>query len=103
MRMLRFSLAVVAALLAGAPPAAAEELLPSGSPVEEAIDHYIDATLQQEGVKPAPPADDANLLRRLMLDLVGRIPTAVEAKTYLESADPDKRIKLVDRLLASAG
>src|SRR5262249_5840672 len=89
--------------LAGVLPAAAEELLPPGPPVEEAVDHYLDAALQQDGVKPAPQADDANLLRRLMLDLVGRIPTAAETKTYLESTDPAKRVLLVDRLLASPG
>jgi hypothetical protein len=80
---------------------AAEELLPPDQPVEQAIDHYLDARLQAEGVSAAPQADDANLLRRTLLDLVGRIPTAVEAKQYIASSDGGKRTALVDRLLAS--
>jgi Protein of unknown function (DUF1549) len=41
------------------------------------------------------------LLRRLTLDLAGRIPTCAEAKAYVESKDPDKRAKLLERLMAS--
>jgi hypothetical protein len=52
-------------------------------------------------VSPGPRADDANLLRRTMLDLVGRPPTALEAKAYLASQDSAKRQELVKRLMAS--
>jgi hypothetical protein len=52
-------------------------------------------------VTPAPQADDANLVRRLTLDLVGRIPTVAEVKAYVESKEPDKRTRLVERLMAS--
>src|SRR3954469_12173500 len=62
-----------------------EELLTPDASPERAIGHYIDAGLQRAGVTPAPQADDANLLRRTMLDLVGRPPTALEAKEYLTS------------------
>jgi hypothetical protein len=88
-------------LAASAALASAAELLPSETPVEQAIDHYIDARLQAEGVSAAPPADDANLLRRTMLDLVGRIPTPVEARKYIEAQDAAKRVQLVDALLDS--
>ena len=74
-----------------------------GKPIEEVVDHYVEARLKQEGVTPAAQADDANLVRRLTLDLAGRIPTAAEARAYVESADPSKRTKLVDRLIASPG
>src|SRR5205814_3882764 len=57
----------------------------------------------EAGVAPAPQADDATLVRCLTLDLVGRIPTTAEADAYVNSADPDKRAKLVDRLIASPG
>src|SRR5262249_47484251 len=40
---------------------------------------------------------------RLTLDLVGRIPTVSETQSYLASTEPDKRSKLVDRLMASPG
>src|SRR5262249_50296560 len=81
----------------------ADELLPASKPIEEVVDHYIDTRLRQESVTPAPQADDANLVRRLTLDLAARIPTAAEARAYVESPDPAKRLKLVDRLLASPG
>ncbi|TXT27589.1 MAG: hypothetical protein FD138_2737, partial [Planctomycetota bacterium] len=54
-----------------------------------------------EKVTAAPQADDASLLRRLMLDVAGRIPTSEEAKTYVANGSAVKRTELVDRLLAS--
>ena len=82
-------------------PCAADELLPPEKPVEEAIDFYVEARLAKDGVAAASQAGDANLLRRTMLDLVGRIPTAAEAKAYGTSTDANKRTALIDRLMAS--
>jgi hypothetical protein len=65
------------------------------------IDHYIDAAIAEAGVTPAGQAEDATLIRRLTLDLVGRIPTTGEVDAYVQSTDTQKRAKLVDRLLAS--
>jgi len=79
----------------------AAELLPPDRPIHEVIDHYIDTRMSQKNVKPAGQVTDANLLRRTMLDLVGRIPTVVEAREYIESEDASKRIEMVDRLLNS--
>jgi len=76
---------------------------PADAPIEKAVDHFIDAALKDAGVTPAPRADDANLIRRLTLDLVGRVPTVAETKAFVESTDPAKVEKLVDRLLASSG
>jgi hypothetical protein len=92
-----------AALLANGAATAADAPPAPGRPIEDVIDHFIDARLREEGVTPAAPADDATLLRRLTLDLVGRIPTAAEVRAYVTAADPDKRVKLVDRLLAAPG
>ncbi|MDX1946850.1 MAG: DUF1549 domain-containing protein [Pirellulaceae bacterium] len=79
----------------------AAELLAPETPVEQAIDHYLDAKLAAAGVSPAPPADDANLLRRTMLDLIGRIPTATEARAFVAATEKDKREQLVERLMSS--
>src|SRR5687768_12028046 len=99
MRTLRPLLVCVAACVA--PSARADELLPADRPIESVVDHYIDARLTRDGVTPAPQADDATLVRRLTLDLVGRIPTAAEADAYVKSSDPGKRKQLVERLMAS--
>lgn len=79
----------------------ADELQPADKPLEEVVDFYVDLKLQKEGVTPAPPADDANFIRRVTLDLAGRIPTANEVQTYVQSSEPDKRVQLVDRLINS--
>jgi Protein of unknown function (DUF1549)/Protein of unknown function (DUF1553) len=84
-------------------PAPAAELLPPDRPIEEVVDHYVDAAIDAAGVKAAPVADDATFLRRLTLDLLGRIPTAAELRAFVESTDPEKRARLVDRLMASPG
>ena len=63
-------------------------LLPPDVAVERAVDHYVDAALAAAKVRPVAPADDAALLRRLTLDLVGRIPTPAEVQDYLASGDP---------------
>src|SRR5262249_1009471 len=77
------------------------ELLPPDRPLPDVIDHYIDAKLKQAAVQPAPLADDATIVRRLFLDLIGRIPTMAEAQAYVGSKDPSKRAELIGRLLAS--
>ena len=55
--------------------ARADDLLPPEKSIEDAIDHYVDARLAKENVAPAPPALAENLVRRTLLDLVGRPPT----------------------------
>ena len=52
-------------------------------------------------VRPVSRADDGEFLRRASLDLVGRIPTAAEARDFLDDPDPGKRAALVNRLLDS--
>jgi hypothetical protein len=103
MRMLRLVFPVVAALIAAGPGAEADDLLPADRPIEGVVDEYLDAKLAREDVRAAAAADDATLVRRLTLDLVGRIPTEGESRAFVDSTDPDKRARLVDRLIASPG
>jgi len=100
---LAWAFALFVATAAGRPRAETADLLPPDRPIEEVVDHYVDAGLNEEKVTPAPAADDANLIRRLTLDLAGRVPTAAEVREYVDSTDPDKRTELVDRLMASPG
>ncbi len=77
------------------------ERLPADRPMPDVIDHHVDQQLQKAKVIPAPQADVATLVRRLYLDLAGRIPTPTETREYIESTDPRKRDKLVAELVAS--
>lgn len=102
-RILRLTLPVLTAWLAIAAESRVQagDLLPADRPLPEVVDHYLDAKLSEEGVKPAAPTDDAGLIRRLTLDLIGRIPTEAEMRAYVESNRPEKQVELVDRLMAS--
>src|SRR6266853_6591006 len=79
---MRFLLAALCAWVMTA-PIPAGDLLPPGTPIEQAIDHYIEAKLNEEGASSAAQADDATLIRRLTLDLVGRIPTVAESSEFI--------------------
>ena len=100
---MRLRLLLTAAVCAFAPLARAADLPPASAPVEKVIDQLIDAAIADAGVTPAGPADDPTVVRRLTLDLVGRIPTTGEVDAYIKSTETDKRAKLVDRLIASPG
>jgi hypothetical protein len=77
------------------------KLLPADMPIEHVIDHYIAAALKEAKIEPAPPADDATFIRRVTLDLNGRIPTVAETAAYLAASPGSKRTELVDRLMSS--
>src|SRR5215475_7778659 len=64
------------------------------------IDSYIYADFQANGITPAPRTTDWEFIRRVTLDLTGRIPTADRVLSFVADASPDKRAKLVDELLA---
>lgn len=69
-------------------------------PLRAVIDRELKAAWQREKVTPARPAADAEFLRRVSLDLTGVVPTVEETTAFLDSKEPDKRAKLVERLLA---
>jgi hypothetical protein len=84
---------------AAAPPASGS---PDASlPLHERIDRLIEAALARQlpGQAPAAPATDGEFLRRAWLDLAGMIPTAAEARAFLDDPSPYKRTALIDRLL----
>ena len=66
------------------------------------IDGLIRRRLAAENVTAAPAADDAEFLRRVFLDLGGRIPPSTRVRRFLADRDPDKRRKVVDELLDSS-
>jgi hypothetical protein len=63
------------------------------------IDRLIEAGYAANGVKPAPLADDAEFVRRVYLDLAGRIPHVSEVHKFFDDKAPNKRRVLVEDLL----
>ena len=71
------------------------------TPLSARIDQEIRKSLQATPV--AAQTSDAEFLRRVYLDLTGVIPSAADARAFLDDTTPDKRAKLIDKLLASDG
>jgi len=67
------------------------------------IDELVNAKLAKEKIQPNKPASDEVFVRRVYLDVAGRIPTLHETTEFLKSSDADKRAKLIEKLLASDG
>jgi len=67
------------------------------------IDRWVFANLKQIGIPPSALCDDATFLRRVSLDIAGRLPTPEETAAFLDSDTPDKRDQAIDRLLRSGG
>src|SRR5207244_3828370 len=65
------------------------------------IDAFVLAKLEEKGLRPSPPADQATLIRRVTYDLHGLPPTPEEIDAFANDPDPNAYEKLIDRLLAS--
>jgi len=68
-------------------------------PEKNFVDTEVFAKLKTLRMRPAEPADDSMFLRRVYLDTLGILPTADEARAFLSDSDPDKRSKLIERLV----
>jgi hypothetical protein len=66
------------------------------------IDSFLLDRMDADRVVPAPLAADAEFLRRVSIDLTGRIPSADRARRFLEDRAPDKRAKLIEELMSSS-
>ena len=81
--------------------------IPLGAPVDHLpspknfIDELVFANLKQIGVPPSPLCDDSTYLRRVSLDIAGRLPTLDETKAFQESKEADKRDRVIETLLDS--
>ncbi len=64
------------------------------------IDRHVFSKLNTLRVNPAAVCSDEVFIRRAHLDLTGMIPTAKEAREFVNDAAPDKRARLIDRLMA---
>lgn len=84
-----------------APVRPAEPAVKNAGWPRNAIDRFILAKLESEGVSPSLEADRATLIKRLSADLTGLPPTPAEVDAFLADPDPQAYEKLVDRLLDS--
>ena len=94
--LLSFFLATAACFAASSLPSA---ILPES----QRIDEILARDWEKHKLQPNPPVSDEVLVRRLYLDIAGRIPTVEETQEFVQSRDEMKRMKLIDRLLASDG
>jgi hypothetical protein len=97
----RFVLLVAGIATACGTTAGAGESDRSSGGDARALSATIDRAIAAQWVKPASPADDAEFLRRVTLDLSGKIPAVGEVREFLDDPRPDKRERLVERLLDS--
>ena len=83
-----------------------DEVMPSlpgrGStpvPRKNLIDEYIFGKMEKDGVPHTPLCTDEEYLRRVHIDLWGRLPDPEKIRSFVEDKDPDKRDKLIDEML----
>src|SRR5262245_54565788 len=70
-------------------------------PTTDFINRHLAETWKAKKLTPALRCTDEEFLRRVSLDIIGRIPTVDEVQDFGKDKAADKRAKLVDRLLAS--
>ncbi|MBW3596401.1 MAG: DUF1549 and DUF1553 domain-containing protein [Planctomycetes bacterium] len=98
---------VVAIVLLGlaSPSATADDAVPPRRLTPQELADWIDQRFAEEyrrlGAAPAAIVDDATFLRRIYLDLQGRIPTVAQMRDFLADQTSFKRQDYVDRLLAN--
>jgi hypothetical protein len=82
-------------------PLAASPLVKDAAWPHNPIDDFVLARLEQEGLRPSPPAHRYTLIRRLSLDLIGLPPPPAEVDAFINDPAANAYEKLVDRLLDS--
>ncbi len=80
-------------------PASARNAAPV--PLRGYVDREIFGKMDKNGIPHAPLASDYEFLRRVTLDLTGQIPAADDVRSFVRDADPAKRDKVIEKLLAS--
>lgn len=74
----------------------------SGQPftVKNRVDEILAAKWKSLGIRPAQICSDGVFVRRVYLDVIGTLPTAEEARQFIDDPSPDKRARLIDALLS---
>src|SRR5437773_3201005 len=102
-------ISVASALAGGAPAETHWAFKPLASPAipsttnlawaKTDVDRFILAKLEEQGLRPASPADKRNLLRRASFDVIGLPPTIEQIETFLADSKPGAFERLLDSLL----
>ena len=71
------------------------------SPSTKHLDRYINAALKKEGIQPSKVSEDTEFLRRIHLDVTGKIPTPEEILDFLKDGSSNKRQRKIRELLGS--
>jgi hypothetical protein len=71
-------------------------------PIANVIDDHVFAKLKVLGLPASGICDDATFLRRVTIDISGRLPSIEEVDTFMKDDSPEKRSKRIDRLLAGS-
>jgi hypothetical protein len=95
------SLGLLSALPLAERSAWGSEPLADAALVAARVDELVSRHWSSAGIDPAHLSDDSTFLRRVTLDLVGRTPTAAEARAYFEDRSPDKRSRAIRQLIES--
>jgi len=83
--------------------------IPLGAKVDELpaannfIDDYVFENLAELGIPPSSACDDSTFLRRVSLDIAGRLPTQSETERFLADTDEGKRNAVIEKLIGSPG
>jgi hypothetical protein len=67
----------------------------------EELDQLLDRALKADKIAPSPRTTDEQFIRRVTIDLTGKLPVPADVEEFAASGDPQKRAKLIDKLLAS--
>ncbi len=81
----------------------AASLRAASLPESSKIDSILKQEWEKNKITPNAPANDSVLVRRLYLDIAGRIPTVEESQEFVNSTASDKKVQLIDKLLNSDG
>ena len=98
-RMLSATTRGVTTLMAGPPPGSNTSTFGSTHQTGS-IDSYLQADWQANGITPAPMTTDWEFIRRVTLDLTGRIPAPARVVSFVADTTPNKRAALIEELLA---
>lgn len=75
--------------------------VPELPPSKNFVDDAVFANLKELGIPPSPVCDDATFIRRVTLDIAGRLPAEAEVAAFVANQDPNKRDHCIDGLLQS--